>query len=119
MFFHEFVKYGSNALCPKHAKHPRNCEEAENYCKECEFIGAHGVIGSMDARCVVLKKFSHRLKQNHLARKSKKTCRARYLTLCHRRQNAHAMSGHPDRWNGMTTVLHDKSASELRNRTII
>ena len=42
--------------------------------REYEMTGFHGVFGSMDACHIVIEKCAHKLKQNHLGGKSKKTC---------------------------------------------
>ena len=70
-FFHMFGKLGQDVLYPEYVKYLTTKEESSIYTEKYEMAGIHDAIGSMDVCHIILKKYSHRLKQNHLGGKSK------------------------------------------------
>ena len=82
-FFHAFITYGKDVLYPKHVKYPKTYEEVLTHMNEYDIAVLTGVIGSMDACHIIIEKFTHRLRQNHLGGKSKLTCSSFNLTFNH------------------------------------
>ena len=79
----------------------------------------HGEICSMDRYHVAVEKCSHRLKKNHLGRRSKLTCGSFNLIANHKRKIPHTTPGHPARLNNKTIVLFDIFARQLNNGSIM
>ena len=53
-------------MYPKYVKYLSTAKEMKEHSTEYEIARMHGAVGSMDAYHIVLKKCSHRLKQNHM-----------------------------------------------------
>ena len=66
IFFHQCILFGDSFLYSQFVNYPKNAEQASTHLKESKIDGINGGAGSMDACHVIMEKYSHRLKQNHL-----------------------------------------------------
>ena len=87
----------------------RNCES------EYAVAGFPGCIDSIDATHIPLDKVTASFRQAHIGYKSgsETTTRTYNLTVNHRHQILHTMSGHPGRWNDKTLIRFDPFMVEL------
>ena len=119
VFFHEFIRFGSEEVFEKFVKTPSRTQEGEAQAHEFALAGFPGCIGSMDATHIALEKVTYRLRQAHLAKKVPYTARTYNLVVNHRRRILSTTEGHPARWNDKTLVNFDEFVMAMKNGQVL
>jgi hypothetical protein len=107
VFFHVFVKFGSEFLYNMWAKAPTTQDDVDGHVHEMRMAGMNGCVGSTDATHIIWHRCSYRHRQQHLGFKVSQTARSYNLTVNHRHKILSSTAGHPARWNDKTLVLYD------------
>ena len=111
---HILIEFGSSDVYSLFVKYSKSVKEGLTHMRDFIMACIYGGAGLMDASHVTREKCSHRLKKNHIDKKSKQNCKSFNLTYSHRRKILYSASGYPTRWNNTTIVLIDEFATQLR-----
>ena len=83
--------------------------------KDFNIAGLHGAFCSMDGVHVVTERIPFKLRNNHLAYKTKLTARSYNVVVNHRRRILSTTTGHPARFNDKSLVMFDVVARKAKD----